>query len=110
MNSTRTSLLAVLCLAAAPTSLHAQDPAEAAVAATLDALHAAASEADGDSYFALFAEEGVFYGTDATERWSVDQFRAYVLPFFDRGQGWTYTPTERHVYVSDDGSTAWFDE
>ena len=25
-------------------------------------------------------------------------------------QGWTYTPTERHVFISEDGNTAWFDE
>jgi hypothetical protein len=98
------------CLAALPLSLAGQEAPDLEVATTLDALHEAASEADGDRYFALFAEEGVFYGTDATERWTVEEFKAYALPFFDQGRGWTYTPTERHVYISDDGSTAWFDE
>jgi hypothetical protein len=111
MRLTIASFLAVSCLAGAlPPLAHAQQAAEESVAATLDALHAAASDADGDRYFALFADEGVFLGTDATERWTVEQFKAYALPFFEQGRGWTYSPTERHVYVSDDGTTAWFDE
>ncbi len=110
MRPVHVSMFAAACLAALPASLAGQETADPEVAATLDALHEAASEADGDRYFALFAEEGVFYGTDATERWTVEEFKAYALPFFDQGRGWTYTPTERHVYISDDGSTAWFDE
>lgn len=81
-----------------------------AVEAVLDDFHRAASEADGDAYFGLFAAEGVFLGTDATERWTVDEFRAYAKPYFDQGRGWTYEPLERHVSISDDGGTAWFDE
>ncbi len=111
MRFTLASLLVATCLVVTqPSSLRAQEQASQAVAAALDALHAAASDADGDRYFALFANEGVFLGTDATERWTVEQFKAYALPFFEQGQGWTYTPTERHVYVSEDGATAWFDE
>ncbi|HTE05550.1 MAG TPA: nuclear transport factor 2 family protein [Planctomycetota bacterium] len=79
-------------------------------AAVLDALHAAASRADGESYFALFAPDAVFLGTDATERWSIEEFRAYAQPYFSRGQGWTYVPTERHVVAAPGGQVAWFDE
>lgn len=111
MRSMFTALLAASCLAGIfPASVRTQGAADEAVAAVLDAFHDAASEADGDRYFALFAEDGVFLGTDATERWTVEQFKAYALPFFEQGRGWTYSPTERHVYVSDDGTTAWFDE
>lgn len=111
MRMTLLALLSASCVAGAfPTTVHAQQAAEESVAATLDALHAAASAADGDRYFALFAEEGVFFGTDATERWTVEQFKAYALPFFEQGRGWTYSPTERNVFVSGDGTTAWFDE
>lgn len=84
--------------------------AVAAVETVLDDFHRAASEADGDTYFGLFAAEGVFLGTDATERWTVEEFRAYAKPYFDQGRGWTYTPLERHVSISDNGDTAWFDE
>lgn len=110
MRAVHVSMFAAVCLAGLPAPLAGQESADLQVAATLDALHQAASEADGDRYFALFAEEGVFHGTDATERWTVEEFKAYALPFFEQGRGWTYTPTERHVYVSAGGSTAWFDE
>jgi len=76
----------------------------------LNELHDAASKADGARYFALFEPDGVFLGTDATERWTVPEFRSYAQARFDTGQGWTYTTTSRHVYVSRDGRTAWFDE
>ncbi len=85
---------------------------ESRAADTLDQLHDLASRADGEKYFALFAEEAVFLGTDATERWTKAQFRAYATPYFDQGRGWTYhaRPGGRFITVAADGSTAWFDE
>ena len=79
------------------------------VARVLDDLHDAASKAQGDRYFALFAPDAVFLGTDAAERWTLDQFKAYTLPLFSQGHGWSYTPVQRHTAVSPDG-WAWFDE
>lgn len=90
--------------------LGTQVPAVAAVEAVLDDFHDAASKADGDRYFGHFATDGVFVGTDATERWSVAAFRAYAEPHFSKGQGWTYTKTARHVRLGPDGRTAWFHE
>jgi len=84
--------------------------AEKAIDGVLNSFHQAASDADGDLYFSLFADGAIFMGTDATERWSVDEFKAFADPYFSEGRGWTYTKTERHVYVTDDGETAWFDE
>jgi hypothetical protein len=78
--------------------------------ATLDDFHAAAAAADGARYFGHFAADGVFLGTDATERWTVDAFRAYAKPHFDAGKGWTYRSLERHVGVDAGGAYAWFDE
>lgn len=83
---------------------------EKAVAAVLDQLHELAAKADGARYFALFTPDGIFLGTDATERWTVDQFKAYAKPFFDKGQGWTYRPTQRHIHFSASDELAWFDE
>jgi ketosteroid isomerase-like protein len=88
----------------------ADDGSVAAIEEVLDSFHQAASKADGDLYFSLFAEGAVFIGTDATERWSVDEFRAYAEPYFAEGHGWTFTKTERHVDLSAEGTTAWFDE
>jgi len=80
------------------------------VSAMLDDLHLAASEADESRYFGHFEEDAVFLGTDASERWSVEEFRAYAHPHFSAGKGWTYKATERHIRLSPDGRTAWFDE
>lgn len=83
---------------------------KAEVEKILDGLHQAASKADGEAYFELFAPDGVFLGTDATERWTLPEFKAYVAPHFSKGKGWTYIPSKRHVKISADGTTAWFDE
>ncbi|MEZ5978708.1 MAG: nuclear transport factor 2 family protein [Planctomycetota bacterium] len=89
----------------------ADRPSErAAVERRLDTLHGAASRADGAAYFDCFTPDAVFVGTDATERWTLDAFRAYAEPYFKQGRGWTYTPEERHVAFDATGRTAWFDE
>lgn len=89
-----------------------QTPDHGAVLSVLDALHQHASKGDGEKYFELFTPNAVFIGTDATERWSLDQFKAYALPLFARGRSWTYKPraAARNVELSDDRSIAWFDE
>jgi SnoaL-like domain len=85
-------------------------PAAEAIATTLDSLHRAAALADGPAYFSLFATDAVFLGTDATERWTLDEFEAYAMPYFRQGKGWTYVPRERHIAIAPDGTIAWFDE
>ncbi len=85
-------------------------PAEAAVAAVLDDWHAAAAAADEARYFGHFTPDAVFLGTDATERWTVEEFRRYAHPYFAKGKAWTFKAVERHISFSPDGSVAWFDE
>lgn len=85
------------------------DLRNAGVEGVLDRLHAAASAADGPAYWACFAPNAVFLGTDAGERWSLDQFKAYAEPLFAKGRGWTYVKTSRTVTMQDE-RTAWFDE
>lgn len=79
-----------------------------AINRVLDNFHQAASEADGKAYFAAFSRRGVFIGTDASERWTVAQFKTYAEPYFSQGKGWTYTP--HHRTLDQAGDTAWFDE
>lgn len=86
------------------------DDESAKVGAVLDRFHAAASKAQFDAYFGLFAPDGIFIGTDADERWTVAQFKAYAKPSFDQGKGWTYVMQQRHVDLAPDGNHAWFDE
>ena len=80
------------------------------VTAVLDAWHRAAAAADEERYFGYFAANGVFMGTDATERWTVPQFRAWAKPRFAKHKAWNFTPKERHIDFAPGGQTAWFDE
>lgn len=80
------------------------------VSEVLDALHTAASQANFDRYFELYAREAIFLGTDATERWTRAEFMGYTKTRFETGTGWTYEVLERHVYIASGAKTAWFDE
>jgi hypothetical protein len=84
--------------------------AERDVAAVLDDVNDAASHADEARYFAHYAPNGVFLGTDATERWDMTAFRAYAHDRFSKGKGWTLRVVRRTVDFSADGDVAWFDE
>jgi len=86
-------------------------PAEAAVARVLDDFHDAAAKADGPRYFGHFAPDGVFIGTDPSERWTLRDFRQFAQPYFDNGQGWTYVPVDRQIVVRRGRpDVAWFHE
>jgi hypothetical protein len=100
------ALTLFLLLAAAVT---AQTRSQA-VAAVLDDWHRAAAVADEARYFGHFTANGVFMGTDATERWRVSEFRAWAKPHFARKSAWNFTPRDRHIDFAADGKTAWFDE
>jgi hypothetical protein len=84
--------------------------ASGAVAAVLNGFHAAAAAADEEKYFAFLAPDAVFLGTDATERWTKDEFRRYAHPFFAKGKAWTYKATSRWISFAPDRQVAWFDE
>ena len=83
---------------------------ELQVSAVLDDWHSAAAAADEARYFGHFARDAVFLGTDATERWTVEEFRRYAHPHFAKGKAWSFRSVSRHISFSADGSVAWFDE
>ncbi|KPF79808.1 protein with SnoaL 3 domain, NTF 2 superfamily [Brevundimonas sp. AAP58] len=89
-----------------------QSSQEAEVAAVLDRLNAASTAADGEAYFAQFTPDARFVGTDATEHWTLPEFRAYAAPVFARGRGWSYPATERTITIAPIGCRciAWFEE
>ncbi len=90
----------------------ADTPEEEAAAVVLDALHEAASKADGATYFDLFTADATYIGSDVTEHWSIAEFRSYAEPYFNRGRGWTYTPRSRSLTLAplDCRCVVWFDE
>jgi len=76
--------------------------------ALLDGLHHDAHEGKFESYFDRYSNDAVFLGTDKTERWTIEEFKAYAKPAFSDGHGWTYAVIERNW--EGDGNTRWFDE
>ena len=69
-----------------------------------------AAEANFANYFELMTKEGVFIGTDATENWQIDDFKAFCKPYLDKGRAWSFTAIERNIYLSEGKKLAWFDE
>ncbi len=80
------------------------------VETVLNQLNEFAAKADFKNYFALYAEESTFIGTDATEIWDKKQFMDFAKPFFDKGKAWNFTSLKRNISFSKDGKYAWFDE
>lgn len=88
-----------------------KEQARKQISRVLDDWHNAAAEAEYERYFNHFAgDSAIFMGTDATERWTAMEFKFWAKPYFDRGSAWDFTPMKRHIYFSDNGKTAWFDE
>ena len=81
-----------------------------AINTILDQWHKAAAEANYKNYMDVLTDDAIYIGTDATENWTKSQFEAFAKPYFDKGKAWSFKALERHVYFSNDGQTAWFDE
>ncbi len=107
------TLLIILVCSTAP-SARAQAPADQAVIQELDtfltAWHRAAAEGNEELYFGSLAPDAVFLGTDATERWVKPELEKWAMPYFERPSAWVFYAASRHIFLSDDGKTAWFDE
>lgn len=99
--------LLLFCCACATTP---KTPSRQPVDRVLDDWHLAAAEANEERYFGHFAPDAVFMGTDATERWTVEEFRVYAHERFETGTAWTYTGRDRHIAFSPAGDVAWVDE
>lgn len=101
------TVAAALVLVALASSAFAADPG-APINRMLDDWHHAAAVADEAHYFEAMSPDFVFLGTDASERWNREAFRAFAHPYFAKGTAWTFTPHDRHVTIA--GDVAWFDE
>ena len=82
--------------------------AQSELDALIDGLHQDAHEGNFQTYFDRYSVDAIFLGTDKTERWSIEEFKAYAEPAFADGHGWTYEVVERNW--EGDGQTRWFDE
>ena len=108
-----TALLAAACLpglsAAADGPGASDDALRARVNAFVDAWHDDAAHARF-AYFDKIAADGIYIGTDRTERWTRDEFLAWGRRFFARESAWSFTPLNRHIGFNADRSVIWFDE
>ncbi|MES2322494.1 MAG: nuclear transport factor 2 family protein [Pseudomonadota bacterium] len=106
-------LLLACCLCIASVSSAAQVESDAAlkkqVNAFVDEWHDDAANAR-QAYFDKIAPHGIYIGTDKTELWNREQFKAWSKRFFDRKSAWSFKATKRNVYVSADKKFIWFDE
>lgn len=79
------------------------------VDALLSRMHEASKNADV-TYFDLFADDAVFFGTDLWERWTKDEFAALYKPYMESGRGWEFKMRDRRIALQPCGTIALFDE
>jgi len=106
----KTLLLFFLLLTATASAQNNSSSHSAAIDNTLNEWHAAAAAADFNKYFGLMAPDARFIGTDATENWTIQEFKDFAKPYFDRGAAWDFQPVQRTIYVDSSQRIAWFDE
>jgi hypothetical protein len=112
MHTILKSLLLACCLFVAGLAQAASaDPAlTKQVNAFVDAWHDDAAHARM-AYFDKIAPDGVYIGTDRSELWQRDAFKAWARKYFEgRKSAWAFKATRRNVYASEDGKLIWFDE
>jgi hypothetical protein len=102
------TLITLACAVAAVAS--PDDPDKTAIARVLDSWHLAAAKADEAAFFGYFTPDAVYLGTDATERWTRDEFQKWAKPYFTKGKAWNFKAASRNVTLANDRKTAWFDE
>jgi hypothetical protein len=62
------------------------------------------------AYFDKIAPNGIYIGTDKSELWNREQFKAWAKRFFERKSAWSFKAVKRNVYMSPDKTFIWFDE
>lgn len=76
----------------------------------IDQWHQAAATANSKVFFGSMAENSIYIGTDAKERWTKAGFITFAKPYFDAGKAWDFKPYDRDLHVSPDGRYVWFSE
>lgn len=84
--------------------------AEKVINELLDNWHQAAANADADTFFGGMAKDGIYLGTDASERWLRDELRSWAKAAFERETAWAFTPSDRSLYFGPANQVAWFEE
>lgn len=101
--------LALACICASAQVIDERALLNDKVARFIDEWHDDAAHARL-SYFDKMAKDGVYIGTDKTERWTRDEFKAWAKRFFERPSAWAFKSFNRHISFSEDRRWIWFDE
>lgn len=76
----------------------------------MDNWHKAAARADEDTFFGSMTADGIYIGTDASERWTRDEMQKLLGVHFEKDSAWDFTKIDREIYLSEDKNIAWFEE
>jgi len=76
----------------------------------LNSWHKSAAEANFEAYFNAMSNESIFIGTDASENWTLTEFKNFSKPYFDKGKAWSFKPLNRNIFINNTAKIAWFDE
>jgi len=104
------SVMSFSSIAEDKASLEKNKIEKGSISKVLNSFHQAAADAQAKPYFDLLSQDAIFLGTDATERWTKEEFKAFVVPYFSKGTGWLYTPKQRNISLVKKGQVAFFDE
>jgi len=72
--------------------------------------HHAAAVADEDAFFGRMTADGIYIGTDPTERWLRDELKEWSKESFKRETAWDFKTLSRNIDIGPGGHIAWFDE
>lgn len=86
------------------------DAAEESLSKMIDGWHKAAAVADEDAFFGAMTKDGIYIGTDPSERWLRDELREWAGFAFERESAWDFKVKERQMYMGEDRKMAWWDE
>ncbi|WKK79979.2 nuclear transport factor 2 family protein [Marivirga arenosa] len=76
----------------------------------MDSWHKAAASADEEVFFGSMTKDGIYLGTDKTEKWTRDEMAVWAKEYFERESAWSFTATSRDIYFSENGKVAWLNE
>ena len=63
-----------------------------------------------DTFFGCMAEDAIYIGTEAGERWLRDELKEWSKEYFKRESAWNFKPIMREIYFSENEDYAWFEE
>ena len=76
----------------------------------LNQWHLDATNANFEPYFYHFHKDAIYIGTDSSEHWNIQEYKAFSRPFFKRGKAWDFKTLERNIFFTNNNKVCWFDE